>query len=84
MGDCSRRRNSGRSVTFRYKCNPCSKRSKQDIEFDFNHIPRDELAECPNCSSKDVEKIFAPNVAIVVKGASAANNYGLKPNRRKK
>lgn len=69
-------------MTFRYKC----LNSRCEHEFDFNHIPRDEPAVCPKCSAsgKKLEKVFAPNVAIVVNGASAANNYGLKPGRRKK
>lgn len=68
-------------MTFRYAC----KNKKCKHEFDFNHIPRDSKAECPKCSNQDVEKLFSPPVAaIIVNGASAANNYGLKPTRRKR
>lgn len=70
-------------MTFRYRClgEECLKNL---YEFDFLHVPKDEPAKCPRCSGRDVEKVFAPSVAIVVNGASAANNYGLKPTRRKK
>jgi putative FmdB family regulatory protein len=56
---------------YEYVCNKCKK------AFEFFHLRQDEVAECPECKSKEVTKqVSAPD--HVINGASAKNNYGLK------
>lgn len=52
-------------MIFLYKC----KNKRCGEEFEFMHVPKDEPAVCPKCSSKDVEKQFAPKSSHVLKGS---------------
>ncbi len=70
-------------MLFKYRCLE-AECLKQEHEFEFHHIPRDEPAHCNRCSSQNVEKLFAPKVSHSIKGDSAANNYGLRSGRKKR
>lgn len=61
-----------------YNCKKCG-------DFEFMHHPsvEEDPAICPKCGNKKAKLVFSPRVDIVVNGASAANNYGLKRNGRK-
>lgn len=64
---------------FRYKCHNCSH------EFDtLTKYEQSEAIPCTKCASQDTEREGFPSkpASHVVNGASAANNYGLKPGGR--
>lgn len=60
-----------------YKCKRCG------IEFEYFVVRSDDKPECPKCEAKeeDLEKQVPKNVSHEIRGASAKNNYGLKPGR---
>jgi hypothetical protein len=61
-----------------YKCKNELCNPKGEEFFEFLHVPSDEPAECPKCSSGDVEVHFAPKVSHQLKGPNwARDNYGL-------
>lgn len=56
----------------------CKKRGCKKLYEYFHSGPDDKKAQCPHCGSVDSEKQVTAPSGIVVNGASAKNNYGLK------
>lgn len=65
---------------FAYKCANCSESFESLESYIIEHKP-----SCPKCASSDCQRDDFNKKAPSgkVNGASAANNYGLKPNRGK-
>ncbi len=56
---------------YEYICEVCK------TPFDFFHVRKDEVVECPKCDSKKVEKQVAKSGSFILKGRGwAKDRYG--------